>query len=68
MSENHVLIPPGNRVFSHLEADGLEPHIKTAEEHREIYQRSIEKPQEFWAEQARNLLTWRKPFSIVQSG
>jgi acetyl-CoA synthetase len=35
--------------------------------YQEMYQRSIEAPEEFWAEQALELLSWRKPWNKVLS-
>ncbi len=39
-------------------------HI-TTEQYRELYQRSVQDPEGFWADQARELLTWKKEWSRV---
>ncbi|MBF0624828.1 MAG: acetate--CoA ligase [Magnetococcales bacterium] len=39
-------------------------HIDDAR-YREMYQRSIDHPEEFWAEQARTLVDWMKPWDRV---
>jgi acetyl-CoA synthetase len=41
-------------------------HI-TREKYDAMYQRSINEPDVFWAEQAQEFLDWQKPFSQVQS-
>ncbi len=41
-------------------------HI-TREKYDVMYQRSINEPDAFWAEQAQEFLDWQKPFSQVQS-
>jgi acetyl-CoA synthetase len=35
------------------------------ERYREMYRKSVESPESFWAEQARELLYWRSPWSTV---
>jgi acetyl-CoA synthetase len=40
-------------------------HI-TLEKYQAMYQRSIEQPEEFWAEQAKEFLTWDKQWSSVK--
>ena len=37
--------------------------ISSMERYHELYQESIHKPDQFWARQARELLTWFRPFS-----
>jgi acetyl-CoA synthetase len=39
-------------------------HIN-GEQYRQLYERSVSDPEGFWADQARQLLTWRKPWSRV---
>lgn len=38
--------------------------IKSLEEYKEVYQRSVESPEEFWAEQA-NTFTWKKQWDTT---
>jgi acetyl-CoA synthetase len=40
-------------------------HI-TLEKYQEMYQRSIEQPEQFWAEQAKEFLNWDKEWSTVR--
>jgi len=39
-------------------------HLQSLDEYRRLYQRSIEKPELFWAEEAKNI-TWFHPFNTV---
>lgn len=38
-------------------------YINDFEEYKTMYKRSINDPNGFWAEQARELLTWFRPFT-----
>lgn len=38
------------------------------EQYKILYQRSIDNPESFWAEQANQLLTWSSPFKQAKSG
>src|SRR5207245_246997 len=40
----------------------------TADQYRELYQRSIDDPENFWAEQAEKFITWFSPWKSVQTG
>ena len=40
----------------------------TNEQYLEMYQRSIDHPDTFWAEQAEAFVSWYKPWDKVQSG
>ncbi len=48
-------VPPAWRETAHIDAD----------RYREMYRRSVEQPEAFWAEQARAFLTWDKPWDEV---
>ena len=48
------------RIFSPPEELSKEAHIKSLEEYRAIYQRSIKDPEAFWAELAEQLHWYRK--------
>jgi acetyl-CoA synthetase len=50
---------------SHLEAYRNSACIRSEEEYRRWYRRSIEDPDSFWAEQARLLLSWDKEWDFV---
>ncbi|MCK9564378.1 MAG: AMP-binding protein, partial [Bacteroidales bacterium] len=56
MSESPVYpVPAAWRDSAHV----------NAERYRELYQRSVEQPEQFWAEQAETFLTWDKPWDKV---
>ena len=44
------------------------PHVHGLEQYQEVYKQSIQNPTEFWGNLARNLVTWDKDFSIVNTG
>ena len=48
------------RVFDPPREFVEEAHIKSMEEYKELYKRSIEDPQNFWAEMAEEYLDWVK--------
>ena len=50
-------------VFEHIAANA---HI-TDEQYRAMYQQSLDDPDTFWAEQAKQYLNWFKPWDQVQS-
>ncbi|MFM1895398.1 MAG: Acetyl-coenzyme synthetase [Pseudomonadota bacterium] len=59
MSEHKIYpVSPAEKARSHL----------SKEEYLEMYQRSLESPDEFWAEQAGALLFWHQPWSEVSGG
>jgi len=43
-------------------------HVTDLDHYNEMYKESIEKPDQFWGNLARELLTWSKPFKTVRSG
>jgi acetyl-CoA synthetase len=47
--------------------DLLNPFIKNLDEYNEMYQSSIEDPQNFFGEQAKENLDWVEPFSSVHN-
>jgi acetyl-CoA synthetase len=53
------------RVFYPPKELSEKAYIKSMEEYREIYKRSIEDPEGFWAEQAEQLITWYKKWDKV---
>lgn len=55
------------RVFNPPKALTAEAHVKTFDEYREIYKRSIEDPEGFWVEKARQL-EWFKEWNEVAGG
>lgn len=53
------------RVFHPPQALSEKAYIKSLDEYREIYKRSVEDPEGFWAEQAEQLITWYKKWDKV---
>ena len=50
---------------AHLEEFGKTAHINSMEEYKRLYRRSIENPDEFWADQAKTYLSWDKIWDFV---
>ncbi|EON64710.1 acetyl-coenzyme A synthetase [Coniosporium apollinis CBS 100218] len=44
------------------------PHIDGLDHYKQMYKESIEQPDKFWGNQARELLTWDRDFQTVHSG
>ncbi len=53
------------RVFEPPAAGQATAHIKSMDEYKAIYKRSIEDPEGFWAERAEELITWDKKWDKV---
>lgn len=43
-------------------------HLKSMDEYKKLYQKSIEEPTQFWDEMANKLITWDKKYHTVLSG
>jgi acetyl-CoA synthetase len=56
-----------NRVFAPPAEFAARAHIKSLEEYEAMYRRSVEQPEQFWAEAAGEL-EWFKPWTEVQTG
>jgi acetyl-CoA synthetase len=56
-----------NRVFAPPAEFAAKAHIKSLEEYETMYRRSVEQPEEFWAEAAGEL-EWFAPWTEVQTG
>ena len=56
-----------NRVFAPSKEFSESAHIKSLEDYRKIYQRSIEDPEGFWAEKAEQI-DWFKKWDITYRG
>ncbi|MFQ5560133.1 MAG: acetate--CoA ligase [Nitrospinota bacterium] len=54
-----------NRVFPPPEDFAAKAHIKNFEEYEEMYTRSIDDPEKFWAEEAEKNLSWIKKWTTV---
>lgn len=55
-----------NRVFNPTEEFVAKARIKSVDEYNEMYRRSVESPNEFWAEMAEENLTWFKKWDTVE--
>ena len=55
------------KIYDVLPAAAAKAHI-SEEKYQEMYAQSISDPNTFWAEQAKDFLTWSKPWDKVQSG
>ncbi len=55
------------RSFAPSKSFQAQATVNSAEAYRELYQRSIEDPEGFWAEQGRAELEWMKPWDEVVS-
>jgi len=55
-----------NRVFEPSAEFSAKAWVKSNEQYKEMYQRSIEKPEEFWAEMAEQYVTWFKKWDTVE--
>ncbi|KAG6033637.1 Acetyl-coenzyme A synthetase [Claviceps sp. Clav32 group G5] len=56
--------PPEKMLAKHPS----KPHLASFDEYQELYQESIKNPNKFWAERARELLSWYRDFDTVSSG
>ncbi|KAG6002833.1 Acetyl-coenzyme A synthetase [Claviceps maximensis] len=56
--------PPEKMLAKHPS----KPHLANFEEYQQLYQESISNPNKFWAERARELLSWDRDFDTVSSG
>jgi len=53
------------RVFNPPKAFSLKADIPSFEQYQKLYRKSIGKPEEFWGEQASELLVWHKKWKTV---
>ena len=53
------------RCDSHLDEYRRIAYIKSPEMYNELYERSLSSPDEFWAEQAEQYLSWEKKWDVV---
>src|SRR5660398_189190 len=63
VAEDNVL---EGKVFEVPESFRRDAHISSVEQYQEMYERSLENPDEFWAEAAERL-TWFKKWDQVQN-
>ncbi|MBU0966041.1 MAG: acetate--CoA ligase [Proteobacteria bacterium] len=57
MTEERIFNPPADRQAA--------AYVKSMDEYRAIYKRSMEDPEGFWAERAEELITWDKKWDKV---
>ena len=57
MSESIYPVPTDIKKNAHIDREA----------YKAMYQRSIDEPESFWAEQAKAFLTWEKPWDTVCS-
>jgi len=55
-----------DKIYPVTEAQAAHAHIN-AEQYKEMYQRSVDDPEGFWAEQASSFVSWFKPWDKVMS-
>src|SRR6201987_3217841 len=60
--ESHLI---ENRVFNPIKAFSKNAYISSFEQYQELYRESIKNPEEFWSQQASELLVWRKKWKSV---
>ena len=60
--ESHLI---EKRVFNPPKAFSLKADIPSFEQYQKLYRKSIGKPEEFWGEQASELLVWHKKWKTV---
>ena len=55
-----------SRVFPPPADFAAQAHIGSMEQYRELYRRSVEQPEEFWADAARELQWFRQPEQVLE--
>ncbi|GAA5811026.1 hypothetical protein MFLAVUS_004455 [Mucor flavus] len=68
-----VVAAPAEKVYQVpprlLSGKGLpKPHVSSFAQYKEMWEESVNQPDKFFGNLARELLTWSKPFETVQSG
>ena len=64
MSDKIESVLSENRVFEPSAAFSESSHVKSMEEYEEMFNRSVENPEEWWSEQA-SALKWQKSWDTV---
>ena len=54
-----------SKVYHPGESRSAGTHVASIEQYRELYRRSLEDPEGFWAEEARSRLSWDRDFRTV---
>jgi acetyl-CoA synthetase len=63
--ENIEVLSTEKRTFPPSREFSAKAHIKTLKEYEQIYKRSVDDPEKFWAEMAEQNLTWYKKWDKV---
>ena len=67
MSEDFTSVLKEKRVFNPSKRFRQQAHIKSMQEYNKIYKKSIENPEAFWAEKARQLHWFKKWKTVLKS-
>ena len=62
MDHEKALNPPAG----FFERTSVAPHLSSLDEYKKLYKQSIEDPATFFGDQARQLLSWDKPFDLAR--
>jgi acetyl-CoA synthetase len=54
-----------SRFFNPAKSFSHRAHVSSFEEYKELYRKSIEQPEKFWAQQAEELLVWHSKWKAV---
>ncbi len=57
---------PDVKVYDSPRRGDHDGHVRSVDEYRSMYERSLDEPDAFWAEQARARLTWTREFHTVK--
>jgi acetyl-CoA synthetase len=63
--ENIEVLSTENRTFPPSKEFSQKAHIKSIQEYEQLYKRSVDDPEKFWAEMAEKNLTWFKKWDRV---
>ncbi|ORX58690.1 acetyl-coenzyme A synthetase [Hesseltinella vesiculosa] len=66
MTQEHIAVHPVPERL--LNAPCPKPHISSLDDYRQLWQESVDNPDKFFGDRARELLTWFKPFQTVRHG
>ncbi len=64
-STNITSVLKETRMFPPSEAFSKQAHVGSSDQYQAIWNEAKDHPEEFWAEQAKNLLLWRAPWTDV---
>jgi acetyl-CoA synthetase len=67
MTENIESLLHENRVFDPPKGVHRDrAHVKSLDEYKAIYKRSVDDPEGYWGDRSRELITWMEPFGKVK--